>query len=763
MQPFELPDFYMPYQARLNPSLPRAQAHAAPWARSMGMLEGSGVWEEADLDAHGYPLLCAYTHPDAAPEALDTVTDWYVWVFFFDDHFVETFKRTGDIAGAEAYLDRLPLFMPRDGSPMPEPGNPVEAGLADLWGRTAPRMSPQWRERFFESTFNLLQESMWELHNINAGRVANPVEYIEMRRKVGGAPWSAGLVEFANGTEVPDAVARSRPLRVLKDAFADAVHLRNDLFSYQREITEEGELSNGVLVVERFFGYGPQRAADTVNDLLTSRLHQFEHTALTELPPLFEEYGLAPDDRARVLAYAQGLTDWQSGGHEWHLRSSRYMNGGDGTCGGAAPWAPPGPRGIGAGRIGTAAARMARAPFQGVSTRARSFRLPAYERVGPTPAPELHMPYALRLNPHLELARRDLTEWARRSGLTVPTPGVPDDGRWTQDVLDSCDFALCSAGLDPDASAEDLITSARWLTWGTYADDRTPAFNAAHDAVGLRQYMEQARQCLPVDGSPAPPPVDASTRALTELWTRTTATMSRQERERFRRACDEFIDSWWWEFANAELNRVPDPVDYIEMRRKTFGSELTILLGQLGRGRKVPPELFATTTLKSIEAAAMDYATLLNDCTSFQKEIEFEGELHNGVLVVRQFFACTTEQARNIVIDLINSRMRQFEHLVAKELPLLCAAHGPAAGRELEEYVDGLKDWMSGIKNWHKEVGRYKEPNLRKRYGRYEQYEGEERPIGRLGFAAPGPLGRRPGVQSAECAPGRRSGVPSIS
>ncbi|PAX84771.1 hypothetical protein CLM82_32860, partial [Streptomyces albidoflavus] len=41
------------------------------------------------------------------------------------------------------------------------------------------------------------------------------------RRKVGGAPWSAGLIEYAAQAEVPEAVAYSRPLRVLTDAFSE--------------------------------------------------------------------------------------------------------------------------------------------------------------------------------------------------------------------------------------------------------------------------------------------------------------------------------------------------------------------------------------------------------------------------------------------------------------------------------------------------------------------------------------------------------------
>jgi germacradienol/geosmin synthase len=174
-----------------------------------------------------YALLTAYTHPDAPGPELDLLTDWYVWVFFFDDHFLEHFKYGKDLKGAREYLDNLELFMDTDA---PEPGNPAEKGLADLWARTTPKMSQAWQERFRTSTHNLMVESMWELDNIDLGRIANPIEYIQMRRRVGGAPWSANLVEYV-AAELPDRLARTRQVRVLTDTFADAVHLRNDLFS----------------------------------------------------------------------------------------------------------------------------------------------------------------------------------------------------------------------------------------------------------------------------------------------------------------------------------------------------------------------------------------------------------------------------------------------------------------------------------------------------------------------------------------------------
>ena len=77
-QPFTLPEFYLPYPARLNPHLAGARAHTKAWARGMDMIDvpqaGAVIWTERDLDAHDYALLCAYTHPDASADALDSST-----------------------------------------------------------------------------------------------------------------------------------------------------------------------------------------------------------------------------------------------------------------------------------------------------------------------------------------------------------------------------------------------------------------------------------------------------------------------------------------------------------------------------------------------------------------------------------------------------------------------------------------------------------------------------------------------------------------
>jgi len=712
MKPYKLPDFYVPYPARINPHLEAARAHSKAWAYEMGILgskkeaRNSAVWDESDFDAHDYALLCAYTHPDAPGPELDLVTDWYVWVFFFDDDFLELFKRTKDMEGAKDYLLRLRAFMPIEPSGTPaEPKNPVERALQDLWNRTIPHRSIDWRIRFAESTKNLLEECVWELANIQEGRVANPIEYIEMRRKVGGAPWSANLVEHAAGVEVPAQVAATRPMRVLRDTFADSVHLRNDLFSYQREVEVEGENANCVLVLQRFLGVDTQTAANLTNEILTSRLQQFENTALVEVPILCAEFGLSPSECHDIFLYVKGLQDWQSGGHEWHMRSSRYMKAeGEEEGLGVFSMTPSG--------LGTAAARVKPSPGKlGLERRVRSFAHVPHMPVGNIQRPEFYQPFPVRFNPLLDAARKNLIAWGWQMVICHTIGGM---SVWDEGELDEYDFALCAAACQPDASGEGLDLTSQWFAWATYADDYFPlVFARARDLTGAKVYMAGLRAFMPLDCGPTPPPKDPVEAGLADLWRRTASPLSASARKSFLGYVEDMLDSWVWELVNHVENRVPDPVDYIEMRRQTFGAEFGMSLAQLSLDPEIPAEIFKTRPIRALVNSAADGISMINDIVSFKKEVEVEGELNNCVLVVKQFLGCSAQEAINIVRDISAARIRQFEYVRATELPTLMD-HFELSARARESllaYVESIQNWIAGVAHWHFVVPRY--TNLR--------------------------------------------------
>lgn len=716
MQPFKLPDFYVPWPARLNPNLKAARTHSKTWACEMGILgthadeDNSKIWDEATFDRHDYALFCAYVHPEAPTDELNLMTDWNIWAFYVDDYFLQFFKRPKDRDGGKKYLDRVLLFMPIDLTSPPTPTNPMERALTDLWLRTAPAKSEAWRRRIIEDTKNLLAAFLWELDSMSQNRLSNPIEYIQMRRQVGAALWSADLVEHAMFLEVPDQIATTRPMRVLKDTFADGVHLRNDIFSYEREVIKEGELTNAILVIERFLNVSTQRATNLVNDLLTSRLQQFEHTVITELEPLFDEHHLDPLERTNVLSYVRGLQDWQSGAHEWHIQTSRYLNPRPKQ---ALNTTSPFPHFLGIGYQGN----QITSDTLGLQRFKKYMHIP-HQTVGPMQLPKFYMPFTTWINPHLETAREHSKTWAHQVGMLDPLPGSPHFFIWDERRFDVTDLAFCSALLHPDATIDQLDIELFWLVWGTYTDDYfTTVYLRTLDMAGAQTFHTRLLEFMPLDGlSPSAIPLTPVERGLADLWTRIVDTLDMDARHLFRKTIDEMTGSWLWELSNQIQNRIPDPVDYIEMRRKTCGSYFMINIPRLTQESIVPLEVYYTHTIQELHNAAINYGFLTNDIFSYQKEIEFEGEMHNCVLVIQNFMGCDCMEAVEIVNNLMTARIKQFEHIVEKELPILFENFNldTKAQNQLLGHVEELQRFVCGQLQWHFKTERYTETEFRR-------------------------------------------------
>ena len=714
MQPFELPDFYMPWPARLNPNLQAARAHSKAWVRQVGILgpDSPQIWDENSFDRHDYARLCAYIHPQAPIEELNLMTDWNIWAFYVDDYFLKVFKQARDRAGAKEYLDRILLFMPDDLSSTPTPTNVMERGLSNLWPRTAPSKSKSWRARIIEDMRNLLEAFLWEVDSMGLKQVANPIEYIEMRRQVGAALWSADLVEHAMGVEIPERIAATRPLRVLKETFADGVHLRNDIFSYQREVLKDGELTNAVLVVERFMGVDTHHAVNLVNDMLTSRLKQFEHTARTELQPLFAEYRVTAQEQEAVAAYIRGLQDWQYGAHEWHIQTSRYLNPHTAQESVAHKFhlSPTG--------LGTMAIHLGTTP--------QPYRHIPYQKTEPTPLPQLYMPFKLpQINPYYDTLRQKSKEWARRIGIVGALPGDSGSYTWDERRLDDMHLSWFNALSNPHATPEQLELGEKWLVWSTYLDDYFPmVYGRTYDLTGAKQCHKRLSAFMPLGSTVSPMPLNPIERGLAETWAHAVQILPGETQQILRKTIEELIGSWVWEIFNRVQNHIPDPIDYFGMRRKTGGTDLLMVLPRLGN-KSIPPEIHQTLTMQQLTNAAFDCICWLNDIFSHQKEIEIEGDIHNNaVLVIQNFLNCDRIQAIGFVNDLITSRMKQFEHIVATDLPLLFEHFNldTDARSSLLLYVEALQDFISSTYAWHFKTTRYSESEFRRSIG---QWNGE--------------------------------------
>jgi germacradienol/geosmin synthase len=272
-------------------------------------------------------------------------------------------------------------------------------------------------------------------------------------------------------------------------------------------------------------------------------------------------------------------------------------------------------------------------------------------------------------------------------GMLEGLAGAPGGGVWDEEKLASYDFAACAARLHPDASASQLDVSSAWLTWGTYGDDFVPRiYGTTRDLAGCKAFNARLPLFMPVDCGETPPPVNPAEKGLAELWKRTASSMSLADRRSFREGVQRMTSSWVWELQNHIENRIPDPVDYIEMRRNTFGSDLTMNLARITQSGNLPPELFLTRPMVELEHSAQD------------------------------FLGIERSQAVRVVNDLMTSRMKQFEHILATDLPSVVDSFelDEEQRATVQAWVVSLQDWMAGILDWHRLTGRYDEAALRR-------------------------------------------------
>ncbi|GAB2835851.1 terpene synthase family protein [Lentzea nigeriaca] len=308
----EIPAFDMPFAARLSPHVDRIRQHTKTWVRDMGMLNGA-PWTEAFYDAADYGGFASLTHPTASLDDLKHISDWHTWGFYVSDAFREGFLRTRDVGGGKAFVARL-KSVAAGSAPSP---NPAEKGLAELVSRSTVDSDD------VEHLGEYLDALLWELHNTAQGRVPDPIDLVEMRRRSIATELSAKLVRKSVDADLPAELLRNSTMRALVDSFGDVPALRQEIVGFDRTYATGISTTSAVLAVQRFFGCELPQAVSVVADLIAARLRQIV-SIIGELPSIAAEYDLDEAARAGLHRYVEALKSWLAGELLWTQRSGRF-------------------------------------------------------------------------------------------------------------------------------------------------------------------------------------------------------------------------------------------------------------------------------------------------------------------------------------------------------------------------------------------------------------------------------------------------------
>jgi hypothetical protein len=254
------------------------------------------------------------------------------------------------------------------------------------------------------------------------------------------------------------------------------------------------------------------------------------------------------------------------------------------------------------------------------------------------------------------------------------------------------------------ACEDDLNLITAWLGWIYVVDDRFDETRSGRDPLLVKKFSRQVFMML-VDDVPERAGEDPFLRALDELWQRTKNRSSIKWQQRFVSYLGEYFDTIAWECENRNARRIPDLVEFCDMRRQA-GGMVFVAFYELIHGIDLPEPLLMSGTIRRLQSIAMDVTGWINDIGSLNKEIA-AGDVNNFVLVVEQTLCLGRPAAIKMIGRLIDERNQEFFN----ECHALCADKQPPFVRssisEYRWYLDGLSSWIAGNVYWAQRSPRY--------------------------------------------------------
>lgn len=321
----------------------------------------------------------------------------------------------------------------------------------------------------------------------------------------------------------------------------------------------------------------------------------------------------------------------------------------------------------------------------------------------PSVTANIYCPFGFQVNPRLDEIVKASLIWLERCRL------VPDEPGLARFRAAHVPHLMCYAR--PEASAEELLWSAKLLCWGVVLDDLIDRQLWRESLPYVRAAMRQCASVLTGDGTVmvdplcAPPLLCPSlVHALHELWTELVPRTDAGWRARFARDLDGYLLSQESEVENRIGQRTPDLKTYLVLRRSTGMEPALLDLVEYDLGLWLPPPVVSSPELQALRRAAEDYVDWINDLYSWNKEC-LVGDPHNIVAVLQHHERCELPDAVQRACRMIASAARSVQEM-GRRLSDLAPEHSP----DLERYTASLQHWLGGYCRWYGITRRYDVP-----------------------------------------------------
>jgi hypothetical protein len=213
------------------------------------------------------------TVPEASDCDLELTAQWAAFICLLDDRFDRSRVDTRP-EGVASLFNRL-LGVITGGAA--GSGSGIEQALDDLWRRTAPRMSTQWRERFVadyrDFALATCEEAAGRTDRVRLGLS----DYVLRRRRTITALPMADILECTAGAPWPGLPGGEDLMSALRLAVADVAGWTNDLVSAEDDLQEDHD--NLVTMLGRERGCSLSSAREQVTVMRNDRVKDFHELA----------------------------------------------------------------------------------------------------------------------------------------------------------------------------------------------------------------------------------------------------------------------------------------------------------------------------------------------------------------------------------------------------------------------------------------------------------------------------------------------------
>ncbi|HEX6708876.1 MAG TPA: hypothetical protein VF068_00970 [Rubrobacter sp.] len=268
-----MPALYVPFPSAINEHADSVHRSTTEWLRRCMVLADKTAYRRFSGIKIG--RLAARFHPDAPLDALQLISDWYGWMFFWDDQRDETEigKQPGLLAARNVeFLEIL------TGSGDPESA-PLAHALWDLRERVLAKVATgAWMRRFVGSIEEHFASTIWEATNRSLGITPDIDSYVRMRPVTGGLNIDTQFIEIAEHAYPPPEIWRKDSVRRVVLASNNAVCWANDIFSLEKEI-RRNDVHNLVLILQQEQGLTLQAALDRAIETHNAEVRDFIDSA----------------------------------------------------------------------------------------------------------------------------------------------------------------------------------------------------------------------------------------------------------------------------------------------------------------------------------------------------------------------------------------------------------------------------------------------------------------------------------------------------